>query len=332
MDKKTDIYDNICKFISKDISMDLLKISRKYKKDIEEIRLRNNSPLNIYMNGNNYFVYKDGKISNKNKGALIIKDDYIKNTFRLITNHSIYAFNEEIKNGFITINGGHRVGISGKVIYGNNGIENITNISSLNFRIAREKKGISDFIIPYILNKNGDFYNTLIISPPQCGKTTLLRDLIRNLSDGKSSRFEGFKIGLIDERSEIAGIYRGIPQNDIGLRTDVLDGCLKHHGIMMFIRSMSPEIIAVDEIGGIQDINSIDEGLRAGINFIATIHGRDIDEVKSKINLQRLIKEKIFKRYIVLDRSKGVGTIKEIIDGDSFNKVYSYKEESYELA
>lgn len=208
-------------------------------------------------------------------GALIIEDFHIKKTFDLITNHSIYAFSEEIKNGFITVKGGHRIGIGGKVIYGDKGIENITNISSLNIRIAREKKGISDNLIYSLIDDQGDFYNTMIISPPQCGKTTLLRDIIRNLSNGFKN-IKGFKVGLVDERSEVAGVYNGLAQKDVGIRTDILDGCKKSKGIMMLVRAMSPEIIAVDEIGGVDDINSIDEALRTGVSFIVTVHGSDL--------------------------------------------------------
>lgn len=322
MKRKTEIFQNLCKFITEDIRQPLLKLSMEYKENIEEIRLRNNKPLNIYIKGKNFFVAKNGNILEREEGALLIKDEDIKNTFHLITNHSVYAFSEEIKNGFITITGGHRVGIGGKTVYGLEKIEDITSISSLNFRIAREKKGISDFLISDLIDKNGDFYNTLIISPPQCGKTTLLRDIIRNLSNGKENEFQGFKIGLIDERSEIAGVYRGVSQNDVGLRTDILDGCLKADGIMMLIRSMSPEIIAVDEIGGVKDIEAIGEGLRAGIKFIATVHGSSLDEIKSKKNLNEIIKEKIFKRYVILDRSSGVGTVREVIDGKSLQKIY----------
>lgn len=322
MEIKTEVFENLCKFITEDIRQLLLNLSIEYKENIEEIRLRNNKPLNIYIKGENFFVGENGTVLEDEKGALLIKEEDIKNTFQLITNHSVYAFSEEIKNGFITITGGHRVGICGKTVYGLEEIEDITNISSLNFRIAREKKGISDFLIPSLIDENGDFFNTLIISPPQCGKTTLLRDIVRNLSNGKNNGIQGFKIGLIDERSEIAGVYRGVSQNDVGLRTDILDGCLKAHGIMMLIRSMSPEIIVVDEIGGIKDIKAIEEGLRAGIKFIATVHGSDLDEIKIKKNLECLLAERIFKRYIVLDRSRGVGTIREVIDGDSLKTVY----------
>ena len=322
MFKELKLFNSVLEYLNKDIRLLLLNIPREYKENIEEIRLRNNGPLNICLKGQDYFISERGEVVNSAKDSFIIDRHHINSTFQLITNHSVYAFSEEIKNGFITIPGGHRIGIGGKIVYDSMGmrIENIREISSLNIRIAREKKGISDKIISHLLDSDGDFYNTLIISPPQCGKTTLLRDIVRNLSNG-NNLCRGFKVGLVDERSEIAGTYNGIAQKDVGIRTDILDGCLKSHGIMMLIRAMSPDIIAVDEIGGIRDIEGISEGIRAGIKFIATVHGYDMEDIKSRNNLKELIQEGIFKRYILLDRSQGVGTIREIIDGSTFKSI-----------
>lgn len=318
---EVNIFNKVINCLSLDLKILLSKIPKDYKKEIEEIRLRNHKPLSIYLKGRDYFLSKEGKILKNYKGAYIVGKKEINHTFQIITNHSLYAFSEEIKRGFITISGGHRVGIAGEIIYNHKEIENIKNISSLNIRIAREKKGISNWIIPYLLN-NKSFYNTMIISPPQCGKTTLLRDIIRNLSNGGRS-YQGFKISLVDERSEIAGMYNGVAQKDIGIRTDILDGCLKAHGIIMLIRSMSPDIIALDEIGSLEDIQAISEGVRAGIRFITTIHGDGLEDIKARENVENLIKNKIFKRFIVLDRSRGVGTIRQIIDGDSFENILS---------
>lgn len=321
MPREINTFENAIKYICTDIRSLLLKLPDSYKRNIEEVRLRNGQPLNIYAQGRDFFISKKGTIC-QSKDGFVVDHKHIKNSFQLITNHSVYAYTEEIRKGFITIKGGHRVGIGGKVIYGEKGVESISDLSSLNIRIAREKKGISDHILPYLIGKDGEFVNTLIVSAPQCGKTTLLRDLIRNLSNGIAGINNGFKIGLVDERSEVAGIYNGQAQKDVGVRTDILDGCFKADGIMMLIRSMSPEIIAVDEIGGKKDIKAIDEGLRAGIRFIATIHGFDLADIKSRSNLDRIINEKVFKRYIILDKSKGVGTISSIIEGENFKKIF----------
>src|SRR5699024_6278687 len=252
------------------------------------IRLRNNNPLSIYLKGRDYFIGSDGQIKKSFENAIIVNQQQINNTFQLITNHSINAYSEEIKNGIITIQVEHSVGIGVKIIYNLTGMESIKNISSLNIRIAREKKEISNHILPYLIDEKRDFYNTLIISPPQCGKTTLLRDIIRNLSNGNEKLGRGFKISLVDERSEIAGVYNGVAQKDVGIRTDILDGCFKADGIIMLIRAMSPEIIAVDEIGGQKDVDAIDEALRAGIKFIATIHGYGLEDIRNRVNLKRI--------------------------------------------
>ena len=321
--KNNNIYDSVIENLCEELNNILKRVPSSYKEKIEEIRLRNGRPLIIAYEGRDMFVKTNGDISRYYEDAFIIKEDHIHSTFQLISNYSVYAYQEEIRNGYITVKGGHRVGIGGKIVYGAKGIETIKDISSLNIRIAREKKGISDNLIKYLLDDLNIFCNTLIISAPQCGKTTLLRDVIRNLSDGNRILNQGsFKVSIIDERSEIAGMYRGIPQKDIGIRTDILDGCLKSDGIIMAIRSMSPDIIAVDEIGGIKDIEAIHEALKAGIKLIATVHGSSLEEIKGKTSMEDLFKEKIFKRFIILDRSKGVGTISGIIDGNTFENIY----------
>lgn len=322
MIKNFDIYDLVIENFCEELNKILIKIPSNYKEKVEEIRLRNGSPLTISSDGNDYFISANGKLSNNITEAIIVKGEHIYTTFQLISNYSVYAYSEEIRKGYITIKGGHRVGIGGKIVYGPGGIETIKDISSLNIRIGREKIGISDHITPYLLDNTNSFYNTLIISPPQCGKTTLLRDIIRNLSNGNISlKQQGYKISIVDERSEIAGVYMGIPQNNIGIRSDVLDGCLKSDGIIMAIRALSPDIIAVDEIGSTKDVEAIDEALRAGIKLIATVHGSSLREIMEKRSMEELFKEKVFERFIILDRSKGVGTIKEIIDGYSFKPI-----------
>lgn len=321
--KDSKIYDSVIENLCEELNIVLNRIPSNYKDRVEEIRLRNNRPLTIFCGSKDYFVSIKGDVNSHPSKAMIVNEDHIKNTFQLISNYSIYAYAEEIKNGYITIRGGHRVGIGGKVVYNSNGIEKIQNISSLNIRIGRQILGVSDSIITYLVNSPKTFYNTLIISPPQCGKTTLLRDIVRNLSNGfYPLNLQGFKVSVIDERSEIAGMYNGIAQNDVGVRTDILDGCLKSDGIMMAIRSLSPDIIAVDEIGGKRDVEAIHEALRAGIKLIATIHGSSLEEVRNKSSMKELFEEKIFDRFIILDRSKGVGSIREIIDSHNFKPIY----------
>lgn len=320
---KIKIYESLIENLCEELNSVLNRVPKEFKENIEEIRIRNDRPLSIYSSGKDYFVSTTGKPKNNLHNVFMVNKAHINNTFQLISNYSIYAYKEEIRNGYITIKGGHRVGIGGKVVYGSTGLDTIKDISSLNIRIGREKIGISDNLVSYLTNGTNQFYNTLIISPPQCGKTTLLRDIIRNLSNGEfSSNSFGFKISVIDERSEIAGMYRAVPQNDIGIRTDVLDGCLKSDGIMMAIRSMSPDIIAVDEIGGKNDVKAIQEALRAGIKLIATAHGNSLKQVMEKPSMKELLEEGVFERYIILDRSNGVGTIKDVLNGNTLKTIY----------
>lgn len=325
MQKEIDCFDNVLEYVAQDIRIILLSISNDAKSKIEEIRLRNGCPLSIYMDGRDYFVTENNELTQAIDKGYIVTNEDINNSFQLITNHSIYAYSEDIRKGYITITGGHRVGIGGRVIYDNNGIEMINSMSSLNIRVARQKRGVSDKVISFLLDSYKNPYNTLIISPPQCGKTTLLRDIVRNLSNGKKDSYRGFKISLIDERSEIAGLYNGRSQLDVGVRTDVLDGCLKSDGIMIVIRAMSPDIIAVDEIGGAKDIDAIHEALRAGIKLIATIHGDGLEDIRHRMKLDRIIEERIFQRIIVLDKSDGVGTIRHILEGNNFIDIYKEK-------
>ena len=229
-----------------------------------------------------------------------------------VSSYSMYAFEEEIRQGFITIQGGHRVGIAGKTVLEGDRIKSVKYISYMNLRLSHQIKGCASPILPYII-KNGRICHTLIISPPRCGKTTLLRDLIRQVSSG-SSYMPGVPVGVVDERSEIGGSYQGIPQNDLGIRTDVLDCCPKAEGMMMLIRSMSPEVIAVDELGDYEDIHAIESVIHCGCKLFATVHGSSVEDIKRKPLMQRLVREKIFERYIVLHYQDRAGRIKAIFD------------------
>ncbi|MGB9679448.1 MAG: stage III sporulation protein AA, partial [Thermoanaerobacteraceae bacterium] len=228
------------------------EIINKIPKDIiektEEIRLRLNRPLMIDINNEENLVSSEGKFVKNIKDSYIITHEDCNKALQLISKSSLYAFEEELKNGYITLKGGYRVGIVGKCVIENGYIKTMRNISGYNYRIMRELKGVSDNIISYIVKSPKEVKNTLIISPPQCGKTTLIRDIARNISNGiEWLGFKGLNIGIIDERSEISACYNGVPQVDVGIRTDVLDGCPKSSGILMMIRSMSPKVIITDE-------------------------------------------------------------------------------------
>ncbi|MBA5850622.1 stage III sporulation protein AA [Clostridium sp. cel8] len=277
--------------------------------DLQEIRIKINKPLILQL-GDREILCR--YVSSKEDLNTIV---------RRISNYSIYAFEEEIRRGYITINGGHRVGICGRCVIENNEVKTIKDISSVNIRICREIIGCSQDIMKYIKDEE-TVLNTIIISPPKCGKTTLIRDIARNLSNGmKSLKFKGIKVCVIDERSEIGACSRGVPQLDVGVRTDVLDGCLKSEGIIMAIRSMSPDVIICDEIGSYKDMESIITALNSGVYLITTIHGYGIDDLYNRPVFKDIVENKVFKRAVVLSNRKGAGTVEYIYDFEKNSKI-----------
>ncbi|SCH12217.1 MULTISPECIES: stage III sporulation protein AA [unclassified Romboutsia] len=311
------------KIISDEIINSLsLNLREKIKKlpksnlNIEEIRLRSGKPLILNSNNKDYFYNeKENELDlNMNTPYIVTRED-IEQTFQIICKYSIHTFMDDITKGFITLRGGHRVGIVGKVILENGQVKNIKHISSLNIRISREIIGCSDKVLEHIVKGENQVNNTLIISPPQCGKTTLLRDIVRNLSNGnKKYGFKGMKVALIDERNEIGGAYLGVPQMDVGIRTDIIETCPKDIGIMMLLRSMSPNIIVTDEIGNEKEIKALYTALNGGVSLITTVHGNSIDDIQGRKELSRLLDKELFKKVIILSARKGPGTVEKIYD------------------
>lgn len=276
---------------------------------IEEIRIRNSKPIILKLNNSE-------KIIN-----YIVQTEDVLNTLQSICENSIYSYQNQICEGFITIKGGHRIGITGSAVIENNQVKNLNYISNLNFRIARQIIGCSNNIIKEIINKEENtIYNTLIVSPPGAGKTTLLRDIIRNLSNG-TEELTGKNIGVVDERGEIAAMYKGIPQNDLGIRTDIIENIKKSIGMKMLIRSMAPEIIVADEIGSKEDVQEINYAVCSGIKGIFTAHGNSLEDLKLNPAIAELIEKNIFERLIFLDKNNK-GKVNKIYALDKINKEY----------
>lgn len=251
---------------------------------VEEIRLR--AGRNAIL----YFGTRKGELVTD----YIVQAEDIKESLEYISTFSLYAFEEDIKEGFITIRGGHRVGLAGKVVKENGKVKTISNISSINIRVSHQVLGCGDSVMEHIVSEDS-VSNTLIISPPGAGKTTLLRDMLRQLSDVYKK-----KVALVDERSEIASCYKGVPQNDVGMRTDVYDCCPKTEGMMLMIRAMSPHVVAVDEIGGLKDMAAIKEALSCGCKVIATAHGESLQDIRTKEYMKESIRDRLFTRYIFI--------------------------------
>lgn len=292
-----EVFDVLPKKISEMI------LSYNVAKDLEEIRVRVYRPLELIAKGKPIFL----------SYCCTMEDaTYILNK---LSQFSIYMMEEELKRGFITIKGGHRVGLAGKVITENGKVKLIRDVTSFNIRIAKEKKDSARPLIPYLYNKG--WRNTMIIGAPQAGKTTILRDLVRMMSEGvKEQNIQSCKVGVVDERSEIAGCVKGVPQFTFGTRIDVLDACPKADGMMMLIRSMSPDVLIADEIGRVEDSEAIIEATHGGVQVMVTAHGYGLKDIQNRPTMRELLSNKVFERFIVLSREKGPGTISQILNGD----------------
>lgn len=263
---------------------------------INEIRLRAGKNLILRFNAREIIT------------EYVVNVEDILNILLSISKNSIYSIQNDINNGFLTIKGGHRVGVTGEVVLENGKIKNIKNISSMNIRIAREIKGASNKLLSMVLSNKG-INNTLIISPPGAGKTTMLRDLVRQISNF------GKNVALIDERGEIASVYNGKAMLDVGVRTDVMSFCPKHIGINLVTRSMGPDVIATDEIGSVLDVEAIKNAALSGVNLIFTMHGKDISDLKRNKEIKEIIEEGYFDIIVFLSNREKVGTIEKILKG-----------------
>lgn len=298
--------NQILNVLAENIRECLLKENLDFAK-LQEIRIRTGKPL-IVLYDNQEKVLPTGGAEK----YTVTKED-VRETMDYVSHYSLYAYEEELRQGFITIEGGHRIGVMGKVLLEGDKVKNIQYISSVNVRMAHEKIGCADRVLKHI-TRNREICHTLIISPPRCGKTTLIRDIVRQVSDGNDF-VKGATVGVVDERSEIGGCYQGVAQNRLGMRTDILDCCPKAEGMLMLIRSMAPQVLAIDEIGTKEEVHAVEYAMQCGCRMIASVHGLNLEEAREKPVLGELIHKHRFERYVVLGNARHPGEIVHIYDG-----------------
>lgn len=296
----------ILNILPEQIAEMMRRIDANRIKEIQEIRLRINKPIRLKVGTEEYGLSEKGLT--KLGGAYFTADDSAR-LWRKLSMHSPYTLIESQKNGFITINGGHRIGICGEALSEADEIKHFKHISSYCIRCANQFVGSALKVIDYLLCNN-QIYSTLIISPPGCGKTTLLRDLARTLSN------RGYNVVVIDERNEIAASLDGIPTLDVGSRTDIYTGCKKAYAMESVLRSMAPEVIFTDEISGDHDSRAITEIIKAGVALIATAHGQNAKDVLDRPSFSIIKQEKLFDRYVLLKNRTEVGQVEDIYDKD----------------
>lgn len=234
----------------------------------------------------------------KRLGTKTVSPRELADTLEIATESSLHSSKESIRNGFVTGLGGHRIGICGTAVMKNGEIDGIRAVSSLAVRIAKEIRDCGREVASALV-ENGRFISTMVISPPGGGKTTLLRDLVRQLSN------RGFKVALADERGEIAAVRAGIAQTDVGMRTDILSSCPRDEAVMLLLRTMNPDIIAMDEITAPRDAKALESASNCGVGLLATAHAADVDELRERSLYRELLAQGIFKKAVVICRTEG---------------------------
>lgn len=277
-------------FLPRHLKMTIGGLPEALQGEIEEIRLRAGRPMTV--------VVPDREIST---GSIVTVDD-LELTIEIASQASAYAVLNQVKNGFVTIRGGHRLGICGTGVMKSGELLNLRQVSSLALRVARELPGAAVPLLPE-LQEAGVLQSTLILSPPGRGKTTLLRDLIRCISDGQG--IQASRVGVADERGELAAMFGGLPQMKIGARTDIVDGCPKAAAMLMLLRGMNPQVLAVDEITAPEDVEAMEIAAGCGVTLLATAHAGSLEDLCRRPIYRRLVAENIFRRIILIELSDG---------------------------
>lgn len=330
-------FDTAVSIVSTNIKKILLNIPPDIKSETAEIRLRSQRPIVLCGSYGFLFVTYDANVSKCNEDSISVTYDELNDTFNRLCSFSVHTHLPSIINGYITMQGGHRVGIAGTAVTDSMGnIVSIKDVNSINIRVAREIKGAADEIIDKLYSNS--FESTILAGTVSCGKTTLIRDLARQLASFGESM--NYKVCVIDERQEIACVSNGIPQNDLGVNCDILSCYPKGQAIISAVKTLSPDIIVLDEVGTTEEIEAIKLGVNSGVKFIVTVHAEDYDEIINKPQIRELINTYSFKKLVLMNRFSKASYINEIYDVKDlrdeiircrFNLDKSYSDRRYDI-
>lgn len=295
--KKEDNFQEVLDLFSPERSADIIRMADGLN-DAQEIRVRLGQAVLVRKQQREYMSLP--KVSKAEMEDILER----------LNKSSLYALEEEYRQGFITLEGGHRVGLSGKALLQRGEIRALKDINALNIRLARNIYGAADELLRYIC-VDSEVQSTLLLGAPGAGKTTVLREIIRTLSNGEGL-FRAYQVALADERSELAGMYEGKSSLDVGARTDVMDSCPKAQAMRMLIRSMAPEVLAADELGTREDIRAVEEALTAGIAVIATMHGKSMEDLYNRPGLENIMAKHLFRTIIILNDNRCKGRAEQI--------------------
>lgn len=295
--------------IQGELKTKLLDLPEKIMRETTEIRLRLGRPVILYGTYGGLFLKADGSVDKNSAGSIICQRTVMQDCFMRLCRFSIHSHVQNITEGYITVQGGHRVGICGTAVTDSSGkVLSVRDISSLNIRIAREKKNCSNELYEKLFSKG--IQSVIIAGAPLSGKTTVLRDLVRKISDSSPDK----KICVIDERQEIAAMNSGITQKDVGANTDVYDCFPKEIAVINALKTMSPHIIVMDELCKESEIDAIKLGVNSGVNFIVTVHASDYSEILKRPQIERLLREYSFNKLVLLEKGNKPGKIQGIYD------------------
>ncbi len=303
--------EEVKKYLSPNICAVISSVERYELERISEIRLRLGRKLTLSAFSKEFFLSKSGTLSNSCESALEVTKEDIEYTYRLALKNSVHSFQREISQGYITVSGGSRIGFCGTAVKENDtshSVKTLKDISSINIRLGREVKGCSDKLFSALFTEQPE--SLLLIGPPCSGKTTVLRDIARRVGNE-------YTTSIVDERNEIAAVYNGKPQNDIGSKTDVFSSYSRFDGIMTAVRVMSPSYLICDEIGSREDYKALEYALCSGVKLIASCHSASAERAAQKPVIRKLLKMKAFESYAVLGTGINCG---KLIDSGSFDK------------